>query len=1495
MPGPPYLHSRLPGTIWSFTHVRRHGERFETLQGPGVTWTHPDGVGVQIDTITPEIRALYNVLAKVKRERDEYKRKWEEELSRREQMEAMVETLQENAQESEIVQDELNEKVERLKAELVVFKSLMTDQMSDLDTKIQEKAMKVDMDICRRIDITAKLCDVAQQRNSEDMSKMFQVNTVCKKKERKPMSDEESSEMDADPSCNSEDDVAGSLNITDEMKRMLNQLRETFDFDDDCDSLTWEENEETLLLWEDFTNYNTPAAIANSQDESLGSLIDETETLFKTREQEYQETIGQIELELANAKSDMNRHLHEYMEMCSMKRGLDVQMETCRRLIKRSGGRNSPSFSSVASSDSGNTDEIQDELERDADNVLKVSLWDFVTGFSFSAWLTGAESTKTTFPPADKQKTFCSIAFSAHEFRTFSCAAVEVKNEPILQFLEGSSERAALQKALNELKGKTEEIPCVVGDEQIWTKDIRYQLSPFNHSHKVAKFCYADKDVLNKAIIASVSARREWDLKPVQDRAQILFKAADLISGPHRAELLAKTMIGQVQRGIPQSRDAFPVQITLFVVSWLKINGKTVVQAEIDAAAELIDFFRFNAKHAIELEHQQPLSGDGSTNTMLYRGLEGFVAAISPFNFTAIGGNLAGTPALMGNVVLWKPSDTAMSASYAVYKILREAGLPPNVIQFVPADGPVFGDTITASEHLAGINFTGSVPTFKQLWKQVAENLDRYRNFPRVAGECGGKNFHFVHQSADVGSVVMGTIRSAFEYGGQKCSACSRMYVPGALWPRIRQELLAVHRQIRLGNPVEDFSTFFSAVIDNKSFSRIKKWLDYAKSSPNLTILAGGQCDDRQGYFVEPTIIETKDPQDIIMKEEIFGPVLTVYVYAEEDYRNVLQLVDSTSPYSLTGAVFALDKSVLAEAGKVLRNAAGNFYINDKSTGSVVAQQPFGGSRASVVMKETVLKGCSFAFPWLGATSLHVTRDLLIMKLPKPGPECSNSSFQLGGDYVIAGLFPIHNTGMSDKSVPELDDCQKHVLSINATKFVHSLLPAFKQLKIMEMYYLSKAQVTHCIGQMELAPRYFVTFGLSDSYFSLHGYHLMQAMRFAIEEINNGSGGENLLPGVTLGYQIYDICSEPASILATLDVLVQQYEYNREPESPSTSRTRAIAVIGPDSSSYAFTSAATLGYYLIPEISYEATNEMLSNKQLYPAFFRTIPSDRNQVRAMVQLLVRFKWTWIALLGSDNDYGQQGVQSLSELASEYGICIAYKGIIQTYTDSRREEMLQMVRSIVDTRVNTIVVFSSKRIASGFFPLVVGQNVTGKVWIGSEDWSISTRVSGLPGIERIGTVLGISTKTATLPGFEGFEALTVEKTRRPVANESEDERQRALGCLQGSDAFGTLTPGEVPLKEFDVQSSFNVYKAVYALAHALRSLLDCDSLACSRVEALPWRLLEKLRQVNFSVGSEPVYFNEHGDPPAGYDIMAWDWAGGNLSLRLVGMYSPDPENL
>uniref|UniRef100_A0A8C6CZF8 Multifunctional fusion protein n=1 Tax=Moschus moschiferus TaxID=68415 RepID=A0A8C6CZF8_MOSMO len=499
-------------------------------------------------------------------------------------------------------------------------------------------------------------------------------------------------------------------------------------------------------------------------------------------------------------------------------------------------------------------------------------------------------------------------------------SSLQVANEPVLAFTQGSPERGALQKALKELKGRTEAIPCVVGDEEVWTSDVRYQVSPFNHGHKVAKFCYADKALLHRAIGAALAARKEWDLKPVVDRAQVFLKAADLLSGPRRAEVLAKTMVGQ---------------------------GKTVIQAEIDAAAELIDFFRFNAKFAVELEGEQPLSVPPSTNSVLYRGLEGFVAAISPFNFTAIGGNLAGAPALMGNVVLWKPSDTAMLASYTVYRVLREAGLPPNIIQFVPADGPTFGDTVTSSEHLCGINFTGSVPTFKHLWKQVAQNLDRFRTFPRLAGECGGKNFHFVHRSADVDSVVSGTLRSAFEYGGQKCSACSRLYAPRSLWPQIKGRLLEELGGIKVGDPAEDFGTFFSAVIDAKSFSRIRKWLEHARSSPSLTILAGGQCDDSVGYFVEPCIVESKDPQDPIMKEEIFGPVLAVYVYPDEEYKETLRLVDSTGSYGLTGAVFAQDRDVLREATELLRNAAGNFYINDKSTGSVVGQQPFGGARAS--------------------------------------------------------------------------------------------------------------------------------------------------------------------------------------------------------------------------------------------------------------------------------------------------------------------------------------------------------------------------------------------------------------------------------------------------------------------------------------------------------------------------------------------------------------------
>ncbi|NWS36561.1 AL4A1 protein, partial [Polioptila caerulea] len=365
-------------------------------------------------------------------------------------------------------------------------------------------------------------------------------------------------------------------------------------------------------------------------------------------------------------------------------------------------------------------------------------------------------------------------------------AAIQVTNEPILEFKPGSPERAALQKALADLKGKTEDIPCVIGGEEVWTPTVRYQLSPFNHAHKVAKYCYASKELINKAINAALAARKEWDLKPVQDRAQIFLKAADMLSGPRRAEVLAKTMIGQ---------------------------GKTVIQAEIDAAAELIDFFRFNAKYALELEQSQPLSVDISTNSMVYRGLEGFVAAVSPFNFTAIGGNLAGAPALMGNVVLWKPSDTALLSSYAVYRILLEAGLPPNVVQFVPSDGPEFGDAVTSSEHFCGLNFTGSVPR-GELRAGLGSCRAPVALFP--CAECGGKNFHVVHSSADVGSAVNGTLRSAFEFGGQKCSACSRLYAPASLWPHIKEKLLEEHGKIKVGDPTQDFGTFFSAVIDDK-------------------------------------------------------------------------------------------------------------------------------------------------------------------------------------------------------------------------------------------------------------------------------------------------------------------------------------------------------------------------------------------------------------------------------------------------------------------------------------------------------------------------------------------------------------------------------------------------------------------------------------------------------------------------------------------------------
>lgn len=496
-----------------------------------------------------------------------------------------------------------------------------------------------------------------------------------------------------------------------------------------------------------------------------------------------------------------------------------------------------------------------------------------------------------------------------------------VKNEPVYQYLKGSPERAEVEKAINETANKVEEIPIVIGDKEFTTDDVRYQVMPHNHKKKIAKFYYADAKLVNQAIDVACETQKKWDKTPISERLKIWEKAASLMAGKYRAKLNAATMLGQ---------------------------AKTVIQAEIDSAAELIDFFRLNAFFLKEATKYQPISENPQVtkNSMRYRGIDGFIAAVSPFNFTAIGGNLAYTPALMGNSVLWKPSDTAILSNWVTFKICLEAGVPPGVVNFVPADGPVFGDTITASPHLAGINFTGSVPTFARLWTQVGSNINKYKNFPRLIGECGGKNYHFVHPSADVDTVVNGTIRSSFEFCGQKCSACSRMYVPESLWPKVKGKLLEKRSQLKIGDPT-DYSSFTSAVIDDKAFKRITSYIEHAKKSPNLEIIGGGQYDDSTGYFVQPTIVQSKDPQDKIMTEEIFGPVLSIYVYPDNKLKETLNLVGNSTAFALTGAVFAQDQSFLKFATEELKMTAGNFYINDKSTGSVVGQQPFGGARLS--------------------------------------------------------------------------------------------------------------------------------------------------------------------------------------------------------------------------------------------------------------------------------------------------------------------------------------------------------------------------------------------------------------------------------------------------------------------------------------------------------------------------------------------------------------------
>ncbi|XP_005180747.1 delta-1-pyrroline-5-carboxylate dehydrogenase, mitochondrial [Musca domestica] len=499
---------------------------------------------------------------------------------------------------------------------------------------------------------------------------------------------------------------------------------------------------------------------------------------------------------------------------------------------------------------------------------------------------------------------------------------LEIRNETILKYNSGSEELKQLQESLESYQSNVQEIPIVIGGKELKSKTERWQVIPHRHHQCLAKYYEADENLINKAIRTAVEAKTKWSRTDVKTRLDIWFRAAELMSTKYKAQLVAATMLGQ---------------------------SKTLQQAEIDAGVELIDFMRMNAGFLNELHKYQPLSPSPgvSKNHMIWRSLDGFVAAISPFNFTAIGGNLAYTPALMGNTVLWKPSHSAMLSSWLIFKIMQEAGLPDGVVNFIPADGPVFGQTITYSTNLGGINFTGSLTTFRTLWKLVSKHLEFYKSFPRLSGECGGKNFYFVHSSADVASVVACTIRSAFEYGGQKCSACSRLYVPQSLWETEIKDMLCSQTGYLLMGDVCDFDTFLGAVIDDKAFLRIAKYLDLAKTNPQCNVLIGGRCTNLRGYFVEPTIVVCRDPYDILLKEEIFGPLLMVYVYKESDLWNTLDLMGSTTKYALTGSIFARDETFLKEALVRLQTAAGNLYINDKSTGAVVGQQPFGGSKLS--------------------------------------------------------------------------------------------------------------------------------------------------------------------------------------------------------------------------------------------------------------------------------------------------------------------------------------------------------------------------------------------------------------------------------------------------------------------------------------------------------------------------------------------------------------------
>ena len=490
-------------------------------------------------------------------------------------------------------------------------------------------------------------------------------------------------------------------------------------------------------------------------------------------------------------------------------------------------------------------------------------------------------------------------------------------NEPVKSYVSGSVERAELKARLRTMSDERADIPLIIGGGEIHTGELAQSVMPHNHRHVLAQWHRAGAEHVDLAVKAAQSAARDWANWAWEDRAAVFLKAAELLATTWRATLNAATMLGQ---------------------------SKTAFQAEIDAACELIDFWRFNPQYAQSLYDEQPLSDRTMWNQLDYRPLEGFVYAVTPFNFTSIAGNLPTAPALMGNTVIWKPASSAILSAHYIMKLLEEAGLPPGVINFVPGDAGMISDKLLSHRDLAGVHFTGSTAVFNSMWKTIGASMSRYKSYPRIVGETGGKDFIVAHSSADPVALSVAIARGGFEYQGQKCSAASRIYIPESIWPEVRDRTVAIMQDIRMGD-VADFRNFMGAVIDGKAFARIGEYLEHGHR--NATVISGGVARGEDGYFIEPTLIETRDPGYRLLCEEIFGPVVTAHVYPDGRWQETLKIVDETSPYALTGAVFSRDRQAIRQASLALRNAAGNFYINDKPTGAVVGQQPFGGARGS--------------------------------------------------------------------------------------------------------------------------------------------------------------------------------------------------------------------------------------------------------------------------------------------------------------------------------------------------------------------------------------------------------------------------------------------------------------------------------------------------------------------------------------------------------------------